>query len=109
MAGASKAASLRVSASAGMRKHHGAGPQGLATRRLARDALVFVAGVAAALLALVGTGSVLDPGGRCGLVTLGVPVPGPEDGPRTFYDDPELSHAVAAGRCLTGWDAKHAE
>ncbi|CAD6253657.1 unnamed protein product [Miscanthus lutarioriparius] len=107
MAGASEAASLRVSASVGSNAgmHHGtATPQGLTAGRgrRARDALVFVAGVAAALLALVGMASVLDPGGRGGLVTLAVRVPGREDGPRTFYDDPELSYAVASGRRLTG-------
>jgi len=37
------------------------------------------------------------------------PVPGPEDGPRTFYDDPELSYDAVDGRRLTGWDAKRAE
>ena len=108
MAGASEAASFRVSASAGSKHHGTATPQGLTAGR-ARDALVFAAGVAAALLALVGTALFLDPGGRGGLVTLPVPVPGPEDGPRTFYDDPELSYAVASGRRLTGWDAKRAE
>ncbi|OQU83607.1 hypothetical protein SORBI_3005G144101 [Sorghum bicolor] len=113
MAAASEAASLRVSASAGSSKHHGTqGPAaGHGRGRRARDALVFAAGVAAALLALVGTSSVLHPGGRGGLlVSLPVPVPGPDDGPRTFYDDPELSYAVAApGRRLTGWDAKRAQ
>ncbi|XP_066341931.1 probable glycosyltransferase 6 [Miscanthus floridulus] len=108
MAGASEAASFRVSASA-RSKHHGtATPQGLTAGR-ARDVLVFAAGIAAALLAFVGTALFLDPGGRGGLVTLPVPVPGPEDGPRTFYDDPEVSYAVASGRRLTGWDAKRAE
>ncbi|KAG0530123.1 hypothetical protein BDA96_05G157700 [Sorghum bicolor] len=113
MAAASEAASLRVSASAGSSKHHGTqGPAaGHGRGHRARDALVFAAGVAAALLALVGTSSVLHPGGRGGLlVSLPVPVPGPDDGPRTFYDDPELSYAVAApGRRLTGWDAKRAQ
>ncbi|PWZ26024.1 putative glycosyltransferase 6 [Zea mays] len=111
MVATSEAAPLRVSASVGSKHHGGAGTRGPATRRRARDVVVFAAGVAATLLALVGTASVLDPGGRGGLVALRVPVPvpGPEDGPRTFYDDPEVSYAVAAGRRLTGWDAKRAE
>ncbi|AQK57543.1 probable glycosyltransferase 6 [Zea mays] len=70
----------------------------------ARDLVVFATGVAAAVLAFVGPASVLAPG-RAGLVAF--PVPGPADGPRTFYDDPELSYAL--GRRVTGWDAKRAQ
>ena len=75
--------------------------------RRARDALVFAAGVAAAVLAILGSASVLAPGSSSLLVAF--PVPGPEDGPRTFYDDPELSYDAVDGRRLTGWDAKRAE
>ncbi|RLM58456.1 galactomannan galactosyltransferase 1-like [Panicum miliaceum] len=73
----------------------------------ARDALVFAAGVAAAVLALALLGpasSALAPGR--GLVAF--PVPGPADGPRTFYDDPELSYEAVGGRRVAGWDAKRA-
>ena len=72
--------------------------------RRARDALVFAAGVAAAVLAVAlldPASSVLAAGRGGGLVAL--PVPGPADGPRTFYDDPELSYAVG-GRRAAGWD-----
>ncbi|KAG2558099.1 hypothetical protein PVAP13_8NG132802 [Panicum virgatum] len=72
--------------------------------RRARDALVFAAGVAAAMRAVAlldPASSVLAPGRGGGLVAL--PVPGPADGPRTFYDDPELSYAVG-GRRAAGWD-----
>ncbi|CAN6381458.1 unnamed protein product [Urochloa humidicola] len=84
--------------------------------RCARDALVFAAGVAAAVLALLGpySSSVLAPTGwRVGVTGGGLaasPVPGPSDGPPTFYDDPSLSYAAvgraAAAARLTGWDAK---
>uniref|UniRef100_K3ZIJ5 Glycosyltransferase 6 n=1 Tax=Setaria italica TaxID=4555 RepID=K3ZIJ5_SETIT len=74
--------------------------------RRARDALVFAAGVAAAVLALLGPASVLAPG-RGHLIASPV-IPGPEDGPRTFYDDPELSYDAVDGRRMTGWDAKRA-
>ncbi|CAN6372315.1 unnamed protein product [Urochloa humidicola] len=73
----------------------------------ARDALVFAAGVAAAVLALLGSASV--PGSGIPLLQVAFPaVPGPDDGPRTFYDDPELSYDAVVGRGLTGWDAKRA-
>ncbi|PUZ45134.1 hypothetical protein GQ55_8G196700 [Panicum hallii var. hallii] len=94
------AAPLRVSA-------FPAPPPMLAGR--ARDAVVFAAGVAAAaaVLALLGSASVLAPGSSSLLVAF--PVPGPEDGPRTFYDHPELSYEAVGGRRLAGWDAKRAE
>ncbi|TKW01095.1 hypothetical protein SEVIR_8G155400v4 [Setaria viridis] len=103
MAG-SEVAPLRVSAFPAPGKQHGGAPPRLAGR--ARDVLVFAAGVAAAVLALLGSASVLGaPGSRL----VAFPVPGPEDGPRTFYDDPELSYDAVDGRRLTGWDAKRAE
>jgi len=70
----------------------------------ARDAVVFATGVAAAVLAFLGPASILMPD-RAGLVAF--PVPGPADGPRTFYDDPDLSYAL--GRRVTDWDAKRAQ
>ncbi|WVZ51348.1 hypothetical protein U9M48_002501 [Paspalum notatum var. saurae] len=78
----------------------------------ARDALVFAAGVAAAVLAMLGPASpfIVPAGVRVvGPVDVAAPVPGPADGPRTFYDDPGLSYAAVGGRRLTGWDAKRAE
>ncbi|TKW01093.1 hypothetical protein SEVIR_8G155200v4 [Setaria viridis] len=77
--------------------------------RCARDALVFAAGVAAAVLALLGPASsvLAPPGWGSGVGLVAFPVPGPSDGPRTFYDDPDLSYAVS-GRRVTGWDAKRA-
>ena len=87
----------------------GAAPPRPSARR-ARDALVFALGVAAAVLALALLGGPASPSllalapGRAGLVAF--PVPGPADGPPTFYDDPELSYAVGGG--LAGWDAKRA-
>ncbi|CAN6372314.1 unnamed protein product [Urochloa humidicola] len=88
-------------------------------RRCARDALVFAAGVAATVLALLGPASPPSALGapgwwRAGFFGAGLvasPVPGPNDGPRTFYDDPDLSYAAvgaAAAARLTGWDAKRA-
>jgi hypothetical protein len=81
-------------------KQHGAAPRPAGR---ARDALVFAAGVSAAVLAILGSASLL---GGPGIVAP--PVPRPEDGPRTFYDDPELSYDAVDGRRLTGWDAKRA-
>ncbi|XP_004955161.1 probable glycosyltransferase 6 [Setaria italica] len=73
----------------------------------ARDVLVFAAGVAAAVLAFLGLSSfVLVPGWRGGGGFAAFPVPGPADGPRTFYDDPDLSYALDCR--ITGWDAKRA-
>ncbi|CAO2147050.1 unnamed protein product [Urochloa humidicola] len=72
----------------------------------ARDAVVFAAGAAAVVLVLLASPSVLAPGSGIPLVSF--PAPGPADGPRTFYDDPELSYDAVAGRRLTGWDAKRA-
>ncbi|CAL4987643.1 unnamed protein product [Urochloa decumbens] len=111
MAGSSEAAPLSVSASspaASIKKPHGAAPpRPLAGR--ARDALVFAAGVAAAVLVLLGSpSSVLVAPGSGGIPLVSFPVPGPEDGPRTFYDDPELSYDAVRGRRLTHWDAKRA-
>ncbi|CAL4984201.1 unnamed protein product [Urochloa decumbens] len=101
MAGWSEAAPLRVSASPAA-----ATSKRLAPASRARDALVFAAGVAAAVLALLGSASV--PGGGIPLMAA-LPAPGPDDAPRTFYDDPELSYdAVRGRRRLTGWDAKRA-
>ncbi|KAJ1275782.1 hypothetical protein BS78_05G162600 [Paspalum vaginatum] len=91
-----------------------AGKKGAAPPRLsagrARDALVFAAGVAVAVLALLSPAAspFLGPGARVGPVDVPAPVPGPADGPRTFYDDPGLSYAAVGGRRLTGWDAKRA-
>jgi hypothetical protein len=98
----SEATPLRVTAPG--KQHGGAPPSMLAGR--ARDALVFAAGVAAAVLAILGSASFLGAHGSRLLVSF--PVPGPEDGPRTFYDDPELSYDAVDGRRLTGWDAKRA-
>ncbi|RLM59002.1 putative glycosyltransferase 6 [Panicum miliaceum] len=66
----------------------------------ARDAVVFAAGVAAAaaVLALLGSASVLAPGSSSLL-----------DGPHTFYDDLDLSYEAVGGRRLAGWDAKRTE
>nr|TKW41032.1 hypothetical protein SEVIR_1G287100v2 [Setaria viridis] len=73
----------------------------------ARDVLVFAAGVAAAVLAFLGlSSSVLVPGWRGGGGLAAFPVPGLADGPRTFYDDPDLSYALDCR--ITGWDAKRA-
>ncbi|CAL4987651.1 unnamed protein product [Urochloa decumbens] len=83
--------------------------------RCARDALVFAAGVAAAVLALLGpySSSVLAPAGwRVGVGFGGglvaSPVPGPSDGPPTFYDDASLSYAAVGDSSarMTDWDAK---
>ncbi|CAL4984202.1 unnamed protein product [Urochloa decumbens] len=83
-------------------KQHGAPPPSRA-----RDALVFAAGVAAAVLALLGSASVLAPPGSGGIPLVAFPSPGPaDDGPPTFYDDPDLSYEVDARRRITGWDAK---
>jgi len=100
---------LGVSASrAAGSKQYGAAAPGLAGR--ARDAAVFASGVAAAaaVLALLGSASVLELAPRISSPRVAVPAPGPDDGPRTFYDDPELSYAAVGGRRLAGWDAKRA-
>ena len=104
MATSAEAAPLRISSSPAASKQLGGAGRG---RGRGRDALVFAAGVAAAVLAILGSASVLAPGSSSLLVAF--PVPGPEDGPRTFYDDPELSYDAVDGRRLTGWDAKRAE
>ncbi|CAO2149165.1 unnamed protein product [Urochloa humidicola] len=85
-------------------------PHGGAQRKLqgrARDALVFAASFAVAVLALLAPASVLSPPWR-GQPAVPPRIPGPADGPRTFYDDPELSYDAVAGRRITGWDAKRA-
>ncbi|WVZ51349.1 hypothetical protein U9M48_002502 [Paspalum notatum var. saurae] len=83
------------------------GKPGVATVRpgRARDAFVFAAGVAATVLGLLAWAP-----GR-GRVQVAFPTPGPTDGPRTFYDDPDLSYAAvgSVGSRLAGWDAKRAE
>ncbi|CAO2141967.1 unnamed protein product [Urochloa humidicola] len=97
------AAPLRVSASPAPSSKQ------LAMSGRARDALAFAAGVAAAVLALLCSASVLAPPGSSVLpLQVAFPAPGLDDGPRTFYDDPELSYDAVAGRRLTGWDAKRA-
>ncbi|KAF8694394.1 hypothetical protein HU200_038271 [Digitaria exilis] len=95
-----------MAAPAASSKLHGAAapPRLLAPGR-ARDALVFASGVFAAVLVLLGSSaSVLAPG-MSSSVLVASPVPGPEDGPPTFYDDPDLSYSID-GRRVTGWDAK---
>ncbi|KAF8694395.1 hypothetical protein HU200_038272 [Digitaria exilis] len=82
-------------------------------RRCARDALLFAAGVAAAVLALLGPTSplLMRVGTSAGGLLVASPTPGPTDGPPTFYDDPSLSYAINVGHHhhrLTDWDAKRA-
>ncbi|KAF8779563.1 hypothetical protein HU200_002492 [Digitaria exilis] len=103
----------RASASPAASKLHAtAAPPFLAAGR-GRDALVFAAGVAAAVLVLLGSSAsvVLAPAGTStSNLLVASPIPGPDDPPRTFYDDPDLSYSVPVDghRRLTGWDAKRA-
>ncbi|KAL6654130.1 hypothetical protein ACP70R_007595 [Stipagrostis hirtigluma subsp. patula] len=99
---------------AGARKGAPSGPGGRA-----RDALVFLAGAAVAVLVLLGAPSVLlgAPSvlGPAPVVLPSLPAaflpsraaaPGPDAAALTFYDDPELAYTV--DRRVTGWDAKRA-
>ncbi|XP_062197269.1 probable glycosyltransferase 6 [Phragmites australis] len=67
----------------------------------ARDALVFAAGAAAAVLVVLASASVLASGPSL------LPAVFPAAETRTFYDDPEVAYTV--DRRITGWDAKRAE
>lgn len=74
----------------------------------ARDALVFATGVATAVLVLLSSpASFLAPATNTSLLVPS-PIPAPDDAPRMFYDDPELSYSAVAGRRITEWDAKRA-
>ena len=87
-----------------------------------REGLAFAAGAVVAALVLLSSASVLTPPPVPNIVSLPLSSSSPAnanaaissspavavgEGPRTFYDDRELSYAVA-GRRVTGWDAKRA-
>ncbi|KAG0530129.1 LOW QUALITY PROTEIN: hypothetical protein BDA96_05G158300 [Sorghum bicolor] len=90
-----------------------------------REGLAFAAGAVVAALVLLSSASVLAPPPVPNIVSLPVPsssanadaassspsasVAAVGKGPRTFYDDPSLSYAVARRRRdITDWDAKRA-
>ncbi|KAL6842935.1 hypothetical protein ACP4OV_027248 [Aristida adscensionis] len=76
----------------------------------ARDALVFFAGAAAAVLVLLGAPSVLGPAASSSVVSVlpagFLPSPAADAAARTFYDDPAFGYAV--DRRVTGWEGKRA-
>ncbi|XP_066338202.1 probable glycosyltransferase 6 [Miscanthus floridulus] len=93
-----------------------------------REGLAFAAGAVVSALVLLSSASVLAPPPVPNIVSLPLPLSSSSSspsvsahasdaaaavgkGPRTFYDDPELSYAVGVGgrrRVITDWDAKRA-
>ncbi|KAF8694392.1 hypothetical protein HU200_038268 [Digitaria exilis] len=59
---------------------------------------------------LIGVRRLAPAGTSTSNLLVASPIPGPDDPPRTFYDDPDLSYSVPVDghRRLTGWDAKRA-